>query len=130
MNALEQLPVARPSDAARERFLSRAGQPLLVADWAGALFLHYEIDARELQPFVPFELDLWNGRAFVSLVAFTMRGMRFARFGQLGAWACHPIATHEFLNLRTYVRHGDDAGICFLSEWLPNWLSVLFGPLI
>jgi uncharacterized protein len=105
-------------------------KPLLVADWLGALFLNYEIDAGRLQPFVPFNLDLWNGRAFVSLVAFTMRGMRLARLGALGAWVCKPIATHEFLNLRAYVRHGDDAAICFLAEWLPNRLSVLCGPLL
>lgn len=130
MNALDQLPVMGPSESAQERFVVRAGAPLLTADWSDALFLHYEIDARELQPFVPFELDLWHGRAFISLVAFTMRRMRFARGGRLGAWICQPIATHEFLNFRAYVRHGDDAGICFLSEWLPNRLSVLCGPLV
>lgn len=130
MNALDQFPIAGPSEAARERFLARTRNPLLIADWQGALFLHYEIDARQLQPFVPFELDLWNGRAFVSLVAFTMRGMRLARLGALGALVCKPIATHEFLNLRAYVRHSDDAGICFLSEWLPNRMSVLCGPLL
>lgn len=130
MNALDQIPITSPSEAARERFLARARNPLLIADWLDAVFLHYEVDARQLQPFVPFELDLWNGRAFVSLVAFTMRGMRFPRLGALGAWVCRPIATHEFLNLRAYVRHGDDAGICFLSEWLPNRLSILCGPIL
>src|SRR4051812_18710184 len=130
MNALDQLPVVRPSEAARERFLARCGRPLLTADWSDALFLHYEVSPRELQPFVPFELDLWNGRAFISLVAFTMRRMRAARFGPLGALICRPVATHEFLNLRAYVRHGDETGICFLTEWLPNRLSVLFGPIL
>lgn len=130
MKAMDQLSNARPSKTARERFLGRMRNPLLIADWVDALFLHYEVDARQLQPFVPFDLDLWNGRAFVSLVAFVMRGMRFARLGALGAWLCRPVATHEFLNLRAYVRHGDDAGICFLSEWLPNRLSVLCGPIL
>jgi|ERR1043166_5587195 uncharacterized protein YqjF (DUF2071 family) len=129
MDALEQLPV-ETKDIGRGRFLACAGRPFLIADWADALFLHFEISPSELQPFVPFELDLRNGRAFVSLVAFTMRGMRFARGGHIGAWICRPMATHRFLNLRTYVRHGGDRGICFLSEWLPNWLSVLLGPLI
>jgi hypothetical protein len=128
MNALEQHPAERPSQIERTRFRPRTRQPLFVADWTDALFLHYEVEGCRLRPFVPFELDLWQGRAFVSLVAFTMRGMRFARFGAPGAWICRPIATHEFLNLRTYVRHGEDAGICFLSEWLPNRLSLLFGP--
>jgi uncharacterized protein YqjF (DUF2071 family) len=109
---------------------SPCAAPLFIADWTGALFLHYEIAARELQPFVPFQLDLWEGRAFISLVAFTMRNMRFARLGALGVWLCKPIATHEFLNLRTYVRHGNETGICFLTEWLPNRLSLLLGPLL
>jgi uncharacterized protein YqjF (DUF2071 family) len=32
------------------------------------------------------------------------------------------------LNCRTYVRHEGEPGICFLSEWLSNRLSVLCGP--
>ena len=126
MNAL-----GRPASKPGSRLAKPPGvQPLFVADWLNALFLHYEVAPRELQPFIPFELDLWNGRAFISLVAFTMHGMRFSRFGALGARLCKPIATHEFLNLRTYVRCGDEKGICFLSEWLPNRLSVLLGPLL
>jgi hypothetical protein len=39
-----------------------------------------------------------------------------------------PIATHEFLNVRTYVRHRGEPGIFFLAEWLSNRLSVLLGP--
>ncbi|HWN95393.1 MAG TPA: DUF2071 domain-containing protein [Methylomirabilota bacterium] len=112
------------------RSRSRSRPPLFIANWADALFLHYEIDADKLQPFVPFQLDLRDGGAFVSLVAFTMREMRFAKFGALGAWLCRPMATHEFLNLRTYVRHRDEVGICFLAEWLPNRLSVWLGPLL
>ena len=38
------------------------------------------------------------------------------------------LATHEFLNLRTYVRHGDEAGIYFLAEWIPSRLATLIGP--
>ncbi len=57
------------------------GEPLFLADWDRTLMLHYEIAPELLQPFVPFELDLWNGRAHVSLVAFTMRGLRPRRGG-------------------------------------------------
>ncbi len=126
MNALGEPPLS----AEMPLPTSPCAQPLFIADWTGALFLHYEIAAGDLQPFVPFRLDLWEGRAFISLVAFTMRKMRFARLGALGAWLCKPMATHEFLNLRTYVRCGDEQGICFLTEWLPNRLSLLFGPLL
>ena len=45
--------------------------PWLVAmDWRDALFVHYSIDPATLGPHVPLELDLFDGRAFVSLVAF------------------------------------------------------------
>jgi uncharacterized protein YqjF (DUF2071 family) len=115
--------------AARSRLLSRRGEPLLVADWDRALMMHFEVDAERLQRAVPFQLDLWKGtHAFVSLVAFTMRGMRLRTGGALGAWLLKPIATHAFLNVRTYVRHGGESGIHFLAEWLPNPLAVLLGP--
>jgi uncharacterized protein YqjF (DUF2071 family) len=46
----------------------------------------------------------------------------------MGAWLFKPIATHGFLNIRTYVQHGGESGIFFLAEWLPNRLSVALGP--
>ncbi|MBI3881156.1 MAG: DUF2071 domain-containing protein [Verrucomicrobia bacterium] len=113
-----------PSAAAIERMRSRRGEPLFVADWERALMLHLEVDADELQRAVPFPLDLRDGRAFVSLVAFTLRGMRPAFGGRLGAWLMKPIATHHFLNVRAYVRHRGEPGIFFLAEWLSNRLAV------
>jgi uncharacterized protein YqjF (DUF2071 family) len=108
--------------------LTVPGEPLLISDWDRALMIHYEVDAEALQRIVPFELDLRDGRAFVSLVAFTMRGMRFFRGGALTAWLLKPIATHNFLNVRIYVRRGREDGIYFLAEWLNNKLSVMLGP--
>ncbi|MBI3850275.1 MAG: DUF2071 domain-containing protein [Verrucomicrobia bacterium] len=116
------------SYAAGRRILSRRGEPLFVADWERVLMIHFEVDAEELQRDVPFQLDLRDGRAFVSLVAFTMRGMRPRFGGRFAAWLFRPIATHHFLNVRTYVRHGDEAGIHFLAEWLSNWLATRLGP--
>lgn len=105
------------------------GDPLFIADWDRALFLHYEVDAAELQKAVPFELDLWRGgRALITLVAFTMGSMRPNFGGSLAARLASPIASHEFLNARTYVRHGDERGIFFMREWLPNALARCIGP--
>ena len=123
-------PTGALSAAARQRMLSRKGEPLFIAAWENALMIHLEVDANELQHAVPFELDLWNGRAFVSLVAFTMRDMRPRLGGKLGAWLFRPIATHNFLNVRTYVRHNDEPGIHFLAEWLSSRLAVKLGPTI
>lgn len=114
--------------AARKRMLSRRGKPLFIAGWHRVLMLHFEVDAGALQHALPYELDLWNGRAFVSLVAFTMRGMRPRIGGKMAALLFRPIATHDFLNVRTYVRHGSECGIHFMAEWLTNRLAVMLGP--
>lgn len=116
------------SAAARRRMLSRRGDPLFIAGWHNALMLHFEVEAEALQCDVPFELDLRDGRAFVSLVAFSMRGMRPRLGGKLAAWIFRPIATHDFLNVRTYIRHGGERGIHFLAEWLTSRLAVALGP--
>src|SRR5205085_3182898 len=83
-----------------------------------------------LQRAVPFELDLIDGRACASLVAFRLRNMRPRFGGMLLAWLLRPIATHNFLNVRTYVRRHDEPGIYFLAEWLANQLSVRLGPTV
>lgn len=114
--------------SARRRLLSLRGEPLFYANWENAVFIHFEIEPDILQGCVPYQLDLYHGRAFVSLVAFEMSGMRPRFGGRLGALILKPIATHNFLNVRTYVRHHGEPGIFFLREWLANRLSVLLGP--
>jgi uncharacterized protein YqjF (DUF2071 family) len=108
--------------------LATKGEPLFLAAWDRAVFIHYEADPALLQRQVPFQLDLRNGHAFVSLVAFTLLRMRPRIGGRLGEWLFKPIASHEFLNVRTYVRHAGEPGIFFLAEWLSNPLSVRLGP--
>ena len=116
------------SEMARARMLSVWGEPLFDATWDRAIFIHYEADPTALQRCVPFPLDLHHGRAFVSLVGFTLRRMRPRRGGRLTEWLLKPIATHEFLNVRTYVRVNGERGIFFLAEWLANAISVPLGP--
>jgi uncharacterized protein YqjF (DUF2071 family) len=108
--------------------LADPAEPFLLADWVNVVMIHFEVDRDELQRITPFELDLFQGKAFVSLVAFTMRRMRPRLGGSLTAWLFRPIATHPFLNVRTYVRHRDESGIFFLAEWVPNALSLVLGP--
>src|SRR5580698_7161725 len=121
--------VGAHSRAARRRILTARGEPMFYADWLRAMFIHYEVNPEILQAATPFELDLDDGRAYVSLVAFTMRGMRPRIGGRFGAWLFRPIATHEFLNVRAYVKHNGERGIYFLAEWLANPLSVKLGPI-
>ena len=117
------------SEAARRRMLLGRGEPLFLANWDNAVFIHYQADPAALQSCVPFTLDRFGGRAFVSVVAFTIRDMRPRLGGSLAAWMMKPIATHHFFNVRTYVQHNGEPAIYFMAEWLSNRLSVILGPL-
>jgi uncharacterized protein YqjF (DUF2071 family) len=108
--------------------LSRRGEPLFLAEWVDVLMVHLEVEPAALQHVTPFPLDLFDGRAFVSLVFFTMHRMRPRRGWRITEWLLRPIASHEFFNVRTYVQCDGEPGICFLAEWLPNALSVRLGP--
>lgn len=103
-----------PSAVAREAMLAEGRGPLWVADWDRVLMLHWSAPAEALQAVVPFPLDLHEGKGWVSAVAFTLRGMKRSGW----RWRL-PFTSHEFLNLRAYVRVGDDPGIFFLREWVP-----------
>lgn len=132
MNASLDWPAVGPSSAslaARARLLSLPHEPLFIADWRRALMIHYQVDADLLQQSVPIELHSIDGQAYVSVVAFTLRRMR-PRFGGAAlAWLLKPVATHHFLNVRTYVRCRGETGIYFMTEWLANRLSVYLGPI-
>jgi hypothetical protein len=117
-----------PGEAGQHRLLSKFGEPLFLARWDRAVFINYSADPSVLQREVPFPLDLYDGQAFVSIVAFTLVRMRPRIGGALTELLLKPIATHEFLNIRTYVRHNGEPGIFFLAEWLSNRISVLLGP--
>ena len=121
--------ITESSAYARKRLIACRSEPLFLADWERTVFIHYEVDPEALQRQVPFELDLCAGRAYVSLVAFTMRRLHPRCGGLLGAWLFKPVGTNEYLNVRTYVRHRGESGIYFLAEWLNNRLSVPLGPL-
>ena len=103
---------------------------MFVADWVDAVFLHYAVAPRLLRPHVPFELDTFDGDAYVSLVAFMQRRLRPTIGGRVAALLSTPLACHEFLNVRTYVRDEQtgERGIHFLAEWIPNRLAALVGP--
>ncbi len=90
--------------------------------WCDALFLHYRVDPEKLRKLVPkeLELDLHDGSAWISAVAFTMRSVR-PRW--LPAWP--PVSDFHELNLRTYVRGTAlMPGVHFLAIDAGNWASV------
>src|SRR5260221_86091 len=122
---------APPGRAAR---VARGGggiDPLFIADWRRFVFLHFALRPGVLAPAVPYALDLREGRAFVSLVSFSLERMRPGRVvpPALGRLLMRPISDHPFLNVRTYVRGAGGPGIQFLAEWIDNPLSLRLGPL-
>lgn len=110
-------------------------RPLFVADWIDTVMLHLAVPRRVLQAAVPLELDCIDGDGFVSLVAFRQRKLRPAwpRGGigrRIGATLMRPLAAHDFLNVRTYVKHRGQAGIYFIAEVLSSRLATYLGPLL
>jgi uncharacterized protein len=93
----------------------------LTAEWRDLIMANYEVDPSVLIDRVPAgtELDLHEGRCFVSLVGFMFLNTRV-----LGI----PIPFHvnfEEVNLRFYVkrRTGDETrrGVVFVKEIVPRW---------
>jgi len=115
------------SQLARVRMLSLPGEPLFIADWCDLFFLHFAVDAEVLQREVPFPLDLFEGRAFVSLVSFGLERLRLFQAPTLTEGVFGPFTRSHFLNVRAYVTHGGEPGIYFMQEFLSNRLSIPFG---
>ena len=114
----------------RREFVEREGGLYLEADWMSPVFLHYRFPPECLRGVVPFELELWEGSAWVTLVAFTLEGFRPSVGGGLGRLLFRPFREQRFLNVRTYVRHGGVGGIHFLAEWISDWCNAKLGPLL
>jgi uncharacterized protein YqjF (DUF2071 family) len=113
------------SELARQRFVAVERTPTFLCEWRRVIFVHYEADRSLLQREVPFELELFEGRAVVSLVAFTMRRFRPHRGGALTKWLFLPAATNHFFNIRTYVRHHNEPGVYFITQLLSHPFCLL-----
>ncbi|MBE2213269.1 MAG: DUF2071 domain-containing protein [Opitutaceae bacterium] len=132
--AIHDLRSATPSlDARGWRSGFGAGPvtPLFVAHWKRVVFVHFAVRPADLAPHVPHALDVVDGRAFVSLVSFTLEGLRPGTLipERVGRALLAPVSEHAFLNLRTYVRGPAGPGIHFLAEWINNPISLHLGPL-
>ncbi len=82
--------------------------------------LNYELDPDILKPYIPpyTVLDLWQGKALVSMVGFMFNETKVAGF----KWPFH--INFEEVNLRFYVKHFDGRewkrGAVFVSEIVPK----------
>jgi uncharacterized protein len=80
--------------------------------WHHLLFMHWPLAPDELQSRLPptLEVDTHHGRAYVGLVAFTMTGVRPRGWPKIP-----PLTSLHEVNVRTYVKRGDQRGVLFFS---------------
>src|SRR5438874_7358527 len=95
---------------------SNMATPFLTARWTNLFLATYAVPQEVLRPRLPrgLELDLRDGQAFVSLVAFQFLDTRVLGLPWPG------YRNFAELNLRFYVRHGDQRGVVFIREFVPQ----------
>jgi uncharacterized protein YqjF (DUF2071 family) len=93
-------------------------RPFLRAKWHNLFLASYAVPAGLLERRLPagLTLDLRDGQAFVSLVAFEFLDTRVLGVGWPG------YRDFAELNLRFYVRHGAERGVVFVREFVPGRL--------
>ncbi|MFI5401462.1 MAG: YqjF family protein [Planctomycetota bacterium] len=84
---------------------------MITQNWREVLFLHWPVEAAALRPLVPLELELFEGRAWLSVVAFEMTRNRLCDV---------PLPRVLEVNVRTYVK----GGVYFLSLDASNAFAV------
>lgn len=90
-------------------------------EWHDLLFAHWPVPPEVVRPHIPpgLTLETFDGAAWVGVVPFHMRGIRLR--GGLPLVGAHAFAE---LNVRTYVRHGEHAGVWFFSLDAASRLAV------
>ena len=94
---------------------------LLSQQWLNLAFIHWEIDPDQLRAKIPPELnlDLHDGRAWIGIVPFEMRGAAFR-----GLPAISPLSDFPEVNVRTYVEYEGKKGVWFFSLDVPKHFVV------
>jgi uncharacterized protein len=89
--------------------------------WHDLLFAHWRVAADTLRPLVPepFEIEAFDGSAWLGIVPFRMSGVRPRILPPLPGVSAFPE-----VNLRTYVSFGGHNGVWFLSLDAADRLAV------
>jgi uncharacterized protein len=88
--------------------------PFLRMRWEHLLFMHWPVTPARLRELVPpcFELDTFEGSAWVGLIPFTMRDVSPVFLPRI-PW--RGVTDFHECNVRTYVRYGPERGVYFFS---------------
>jgi uncharacterized protein YqjF (DUF2071 family) len=94
---------------------------LMTQTWNDLLFAHWRVDVSQLRAKIPsvFELDLFDGDAWVGVVPFYMTNV-----APRGVPSLPWVSEFAELNVRTYVRVADRPGVFFFSLDAANALAV------
>ena len=95
---------------------------LMFQSWRDLLFMHWPVPTDMLRPLIPDQLtlDTHNGTAWVGIAPFRIAGVRAHMLPPIPGLSDFPE-----LNVRTYVKYGDKAGVWFFSLDTPNQIAVL-----
>lgn len=98
-----------------------AGPWVMTQTWSDLLFAHWPIDTDRLRALVPacFEIDAFDGQAWIALVPFAMSNVTPRHVPPLPGASAFPE-----LNVRTYVRVDDKPGVFFFSLDARNPVAV------
>jgi hypothetical protein len=89
--------------------------------WHDLLFAHWQVPAEAIIRLLPkaLELDTYDDRSWISIVPFTMSGVRLRGTPEL-PW----LSSFPELNVRTYVTAGGKPGVWFFSLDAANPVAV------
>lgn len=96
-------------------------------EWNRVIFMHWEVSYNDLRPLVPsgLEIDSFNGKCWISVVAFTMENIRPAY-----TFSFSPISNFHEINVRTYVKYKNKPGVYFINIEAQKAVSVFLSKLI
>jgi len=94
---------------------------VMAQSWQGLLFAHYRVAVDVIRPMIPPQLDIdtYDGEAWISIVPFLMNHVHLRGIPSFPTTGRFPE-----LNVRTYVKHADKAGVWFFSLDAASFLAV------
>lgn len=81
-------------------------------EWNRAIFLHWEISPEQIKPIIPqgLELDVIDGKTWISLVAFDMNNIGIKHLPKLPY-----VSDFHEINIRIYIKRHGKPSVYFLS---------------